>query len=380
MEIQLALAGSAILYHITDLKHAVTAMRSDKFSLAPVLSSGKMDFEATLSDGKPHFFMSLARTKDNDYFRNKTYGSDRVIFVLDGQKMNANYKVKPVDYWHTSQSNDSYEAEDRLFATKATIPCLRYIKEVHFCTDSARSNSSALAIMAKKNKIPLFQYANANDLIQMDTRKTIKLAVSSPAVKKLSEREGKQYGATTSSKAEAWWDAIAWPEDEKLDPLEKFVKGTKDIRKQKFRREVTESLRIGDRNGVGEGMVTSFKNDLGIKYDERDAKFAERITKFMRKRKFDAPQLLAYLVEKFQAHAHMQKRQNDADAAAKYPLKPTFYIYKNDDGTYRLDVENYPELNKTADDYRDLEDVAYDFHRKSGNIYSKFGSRVVKMF
>lgn len=380
MKVMLSLAGSAILYHITDLKHAVTSMRTDKFSLAPVMSSGKFDYEAMLSDGKPHFFMSLARTKDNDYFRSKTYGSDRVVFVLDGQKMNANYKIKPVNYWHQSQTNESDETEDRLFATKSTIPCLRYVKEIHFCTDNGGGNSSALAIIAKKNKIALFQYADVKDLILMDTRKTIKLNVSSPKVKKLSEREGAQYGATTTSRAEAWWDAIAWPENENLDPYEKFIKGTKDVRKQKFRREVVDKLKTGERHGASEGMVTSFKNDLGSKYDERDSKFSERITRFMRKRGFDAPQVLTYLIEKFQAHKNAEKRRGDEEARAKYALKPAFYIYKNEDGTYRLEVENYPELNKTADDPRDLEDVAYDFHRKSRNIYAKFGVHITKMY
>lgn len=381
MKVMLALAGSQILYHIIDLKHAVAAVRSDKFTLAPVLSSGKLDFEAMLHDGKPHFFMSLARSKDNDYFRNNAYGADKAIFVLDGQKMNANYKVKPVNYWHQNTVNKDDESEDRLFATKATIPCLRYVKEIHFTTaNDGRYNSAALAIIAKQNKIALFQYANAKELILMDKRKVIPLNVSSAKGKKLSERDGRQYGATTTSRAEAWWDAIAFPDDETLNPQEKFVMGSKDARKQKFRREVVEQLKNGERHGASDGMVTSFKNDLGQRYDDRDAQYSERVAKFMRKRKFDATQLLQYLIEKFQAHANVEKRRLDDEVRAKYPHKPTFYIYKNEDGTYRLEVENYPELNKTADDYRDLEDEAYAFHRKSRNIYSKFGPRIEKMY
>lgn len=372
MKVMISLAGSAILYHLTDLRHAVTAMRNDKFTLAPVISN---EVEAKHSAG--NYFLSLARSKDNDYFRKNTFGSNKVVFVLDGQLLNANYKIKPVNYWSTGNSTDD-ETEDRLFANSRNIPCLKYVKEVHFVQEGeGRHNQSrTLAIIAKKHKIALYQYANALDLITLNPKKRIALEVSAPAVEKFGKGTY-NYGKKFTTRAEAWWDAIAFPDDDKLEPHKVFVLGAKGKDRQNFRQRVYDSLRRGVSYGP-DAPLAEFKSDTGERYSDSDD-YIEKISQYCRKKKLDNTQLMQYLIDKFSAHEKHKKDSAIAEAKLKYPKVPTFYIYKTDTG-YRLDVENYPELNREADNVDDLTDVAYKFHRDSRNIYDNYNARIERMF
>ncbi|MNW04217.1 hypothetical protein D3C71_2002770 [compost metagenome] len=85
------------------------------------------------------------------------------------------------------------------------------------------------------------------------------------------------------------------------------------------------------------------------------------------------------MIQKFGAHDEQKKAKALEEAHKKYPKVPTFYIYKTETG-YRLDVENYPELNRESDNVDELTDVAYDFHRKSRNIYDNYNARIERMF
>jgi hypothetical protein len=372
MKVMLALAGSSILYHIIDLRHAVAAMRNDKFVLAPVISN---EVEAKHSLG--NYFLSLARSKDNDYFRKNTFSGNKVVFVLDGQKMNANYKIKPVNYWSTGNSADD-ETEDRLFSNSRTIPCLRYIKEIHFAQDGdgKQNQSRMLAIIAKKNKIALFQYANGTDLITLNPKKRIALQVSAPAVEKFGKGTY-NYGKKFTTRAEAWWDAIAFPDDDKLEPHKVFVEGAKDKDRKNFRQRVYDALRRGVSYGP-EAPLAEFKSDTSERYADSD-EYVEKISKYLSNRRMLQTQLMQYLIDKFSAHEKAKKQKRIDDAKVKYPKAPTFYIYKTETG-YRLEVENYPELNQEAPDVDTLTDVAYKFHRDSANIYDNYNARIERMF
>lgn len=372
MKVMLALAGSSILYHIVDLRHAVTAMRNDKFTLAPVVSN---EVEAKHSVGA--YFMSLARSRENSYFHKNTFGSNKVVFVLDGQKMNANYKIKPVNYWSTGNSDDD-ETEDRLFANSQNIPCLKYVKEIHFTADGdGKANQSrTLAIIAKKHKIAVYQYANAKDLITLNPKKRVALQVSAPAVEKFGKGEY-NYGKKFTTRAEAWWDAIAFPENPDLEPHKVFVEGAKGKDRKSYRQRVYDSLRRGISYGPT-APLEEFKSDTSERYSDSDA-YIEKISQYLRKKKLDNTQLMQYLIDKFSAHERAKKQKRVDEAKAKYPKTPTFYIYKTDTG-YRLDVENYPELNQEATDVDTLTDVAYKFHRDSANIYDNYNARIERMF
>lgn len=372
MKVMLALAGSSILYHIVDLRHAATAMRNDKFTLAPVVSN---EIEAKHSAAA--YFMSLARSKENDYFHKNTFGSNKVVFVLDGRLMNANYKIKPVNYWSTGNSEDD-ETEDRLFANKQTIPCLKYVKEVHFTAegDGKSNQSRTIAIIAKQKGIALYQYANAKDLITLNPKKRIALQTSAPAVEKFGKGTY-NYGRKFTTRAEAWWDAIAFPDDDKLDPHKVFVEGAKDKDRKNFRQRVYDALRRGVSYGP-EAPLAEFKSDTSERYSDSDA-YIEKISKYLSNRRMLQTQLMQHLIDKFSAHEKAKKQKRIDDAKAKYPKTPTFYIYKTESG-YRLEVENYPELNQEAADVDTLTDVAYKFHRDSANIYDNYNARIERMF
>lgn len=374
MKVMVALAGSSILYHIIDLRHAVTAMRNDKFTLAPMVTN-EVEAEHGIAHG--NYFLSLARSKNNDYFRKNTFGTNKVVFVLDGQKMNANYKIKPVNYWSKGGVGDD-ETEDRLFANSHYIPCLRYVKEIHFAAegDGKRNQSRLLAILAKKNKIPLYQYANSENLITLDAKHRIALQTGAPQLEKFGTAKY-NYGQKFTTRAEAWWDAIAMPDNPDRDPYKVFVEGAKDKERKTNRQRVYDSIKRGLRYGP-ESPLSEFKSDTGERYTDSDT-HVEKIGRFMRKKRFDGKQLMQYLIDKFGAYEKQKKERDLEEARKKFPKTPTFYIYKTETG-YRLEVENYPELNREATDEWDLQSVADQFHRDSKFIYDTYDSRIVKMY
>lgn len=379
MKVMLALAGSSILYHIIDLRYAVQSMRNDKFLLAPTLTNS-----AERQHGDGDYFMSLTRSKTNDYFAKNIYNGNRVVFVLDGDKLGHQYKIKAVNYWSRSPSGNATnssqddEMEDRLFANTKNIPCLKYIKEIHFSMEGEgpQNQSRELAIIAKRNKIPLFQYANPRDMITLSPTKRIDLKTRAPRLERFGTSKS-SYGRKFTNEAEAWWDAIAYPNKPELDPYKTFVDGAKDKDRRKYRARVYDELKNGLRYGP-ESALSTFNQHCGTRYSDGDTHI-EKIAKYMRRNKLDALGLLKELIQKFGAHDEQKKTKALEEAKAKFPLPPTFYIYKTDTG-YRLDVENYPELNRESDNVDELTDVAYDFHRKSRNIYDNYNARIERMF
>lgn len=176
----ISLAGSAILYHILTLQHATMAVQKDALRLAPVVGN---DFEQTL--GAKMYFLSAARSRYSDYFRNNNSGN-KVIFVLDGEKIGHNYEVRPVNYWHNSQYNKDDEMEDRIFSNKPSIPLLRYLKSVHFVVSPHFNGSDTLGLIAacKRANIPVYQYADREELLTLDPKKAIPV-VATKQVQKL---------------------------------------------------------------------------------------------------------------------------------------------------------------------------------------------------
>nr|DAF93724.1 MAG TPA: hypothetical protein [Myoviridae sp. ctshb19] len=198
MEMMLALAGSSVLYHLIPMEHAITALKNDRFKLAATNEGAESKF------GKAQYFLSLARSKHSAYFKANA-GDTHVIFVIDGQKLNANYQVKPIDFWEGMGPDD--EKEDRLFADKMYVPCIRYIKEIHFMKESPKwkvNDSLTLALLAKRAGIPLFQYASMNAFRNLDKRHTIKLEVSDKPKRKFGETE---WAPGADYTLEGWYDA-----------------------------------------------------------------------------------------------------------------------------------------------------------------------------
>src|SRR5690606_32793703 len=292
MKVNIALAATPILYHLIDMKHAVTALQRDRLRLAPMEAS---KFEASLGAGA--FFLSLARTKLSDYIRNNTHGN-KVVFVLDGSKLGHNYKIESIDYWHDSSYNTDDEAEDRLFANKPLIPLLRYLKEVHFAGSDNWSGYNTLDIVAvcKRNGIPCFQYENPRVMVTLDKRKAIPLQLSKETRKLGSAPPGYDSPAYA---LEALWKAIRTVfkkhpviENGRPSVYATLLEGAKSSKRNAARREMVDHLRYGVSATTLRNMINSAKTELAAKY-------ANKINLYLRKNRMSVEQLSEFLSAKW---------------------------------------------------------------------------------
>lgn len=291
MEIQLALAGSSVLYHLIPMEHAIPALQKDRFRLAATNEGVESEF------GKQQFFLSLARSKQSHYFTNEINVTS-VVFVLDGVKMGQNYQIKPVDYWASQQHVTSDEMEDRLFADKLYIPCVKYVKEIHFMTEREakwKSNDSlTLALLAKRNGIELYQYDSMKDFAKLDKRKKIKLEVSDKKKPKFGAKKGFHPGP--DGDLQAWYVASQIVFKPNEDFGTQFVKGAKHREERKARDRIRRQINQLNRTWeVGSQAVRDFNRLLGYAKDGEDLQFLEKIKRVKRKLRVDTKGFLDYV-------------------------------------------------------------------------------------
>lgn len=181
---------SDIVYHKTSIQSAANILKSNKFKLSSAIGTPS---ELQLNKGKA-FYFSTARTPNSAYINDPTSGD--LYFVLDGDKLNQNYKGKAVDYWGpTFRSLNKDEMEDRIFTNKQFIsPAINYIKEIHFLLSYEYITRSilfgdeleirninenqllALKVVysiCKKNNIPLYAYNNINHYLTKNKNKAV---------------------------------------------------------------------------------------------------------------------------------------------------------------------------------------------------------------
>ena len=190
MELLISISGGTdILYHITGISAAAKIVSTDKFHLKP---NEGTDAEAMLS--KAAYYLSTTRTKIGSYSRQSIY-SYSVVFVLDGRKIGQTYKIAPVDYWETLKDAEPYntdnayvkrrdrnESEDRVLASKPTIPAFKYIKEIHASVNDKKHLLFALKKAALLHKIPIWFYENTKDLLMLDKRKAVQVKFDKSAL------------------------------------------------------------------------------------------------------------------------------------------------------------------------------------------------------
>lgn len=288
MKLEIALAGSPILYHIIDLKHATTALKKNQLRLAPMAGS---KFEADL--GKGAFFLSLARSPSSDYIANSATYGNKVIFVFDGVKLGHNYSVKPVNYWHNNEYNKSDEMEDRLYANKPYIPLMKYLKEVHFRTDPNWNGSDTLDIIlkCKMNKIPVYQYSAWEDLLELKKKAAVPFTVT-----KSRSKFGSGY---EDYESQVLWNAIRRDfrkhpvlENGKPSRYATLLEGVTIKRHAQAARTLVDKLRYGLTTNDIEAAIA--RRDT-----ERSEKYANKINAYMRKHKLTAADLVQQLMEKW---------------------------------------------------------------------------------
>ena len=74
------------------------------------------------------FFLSLARNRNSHFFQEQQYVTN-VVYELDGRKLNARYKIKPIQYYQTDAENRD-EMEERLISSQETIDLRPYLLRV----------------------------------------------------------------------------------------------------------------------------------------------------------------------------------------------------------------------------------------------------------
>jgi len=150
---------TSTLYHFTRLH-----------SLAEILRDGQIDMTlaiGTSSDYKINkqkfYFLSMQTTRNGGYGLRKELP---VMFVMDGSKLNHNYKGGPVDYWQTQGNykikHDMDEFEERVVADKPDLD-LKYVKEIHVWMNQLNDDDTYKIVGFAKKKaeelnIPIFFY------------------------------------------------------------------------------------------------------------------------------------------------------------------------------------------------------------------------------
>jgi hypothetical protein len=139
------------------------------YGIKDIISSNKMNLSSNLGTSADKFsdkffFLSLSRTPGV----NIGYGRfHRSRLVLDGNKLNQNFKSVPVDYWEDKRGDvDRSEYEDRIISDKPVIDNFnKYIIRIEIVDETPKSKYNyELLQLAKQNNIPIFFYLNKNDL------------------------------------------------------------------------------------------------------------------------------------------------------------------------------------------------------------------------
>ena len=167
---------SDILYHFTWADHLVNILKTNKFATSSNLGSNADSWK----DKGRFYFFSTQRTKGMS-----GYGSrhGNVAIVLDGRKLNYNFKGQATDYWNWSTKMADYktksdyinalkseENEDRIVTNKPYIDnANKYIIEIHvwakYDDRPYVSNDAMETILAycKSYNIPVFFYDDENN-------------------------------------------------------------------------------------------------------------------------------------------------------------------------------------------------------------------------
>lgn len=150
-------------YHVTGIDNVVNIVMSDTLNLSGGIHGG-----ADNIGGSP-FFLSLSRTASRQGYHQDYDMFCRIVF--DGNKLNANYRSVPVDYWNSGKKGRNFEYEDRLLSDKSQIKNVsRYIKRIEVLLDMENANENYMSAVkellkvCKQKNIHAYVYANRSDM------------------------------------------------------------------------------------------------------------------------------------------------------------------------------------------------------------------------
>lgn len=182
-KINLSEGLSNILYHFTYIPKAINILKTNQFITSSALGTTA---DANKNRGKFFYFSTQRSGGKSGYGKN--HGD--VIFVLDGQKLNQNFKGFPTDYWNWSKKRSDYdnknsykdallsnELEDRIVTDKPYIDdAKKYILELHVFFATWYANKKELMIMdeyARTNGIPIYFYDNIDAFRLMNKKQAV---------------------------------------------------------------------------------------------------------------------------------------------------------------------------------------------------------------
>lgn len=164
---------SKTLYHFTYINNLISILKTNQFATSSNLG-GTAD--SSIDRGR-FFFFSTQRSKGMSGY-GKNHGD--VCIVLDGEKLNQNFKGFATDYWNWSKNPKDYdnpvnyrnallssELEDRIVTNKPYIDnAKKYILEIHISTNNNHykiTKSQLDNILSNNDNIPTFFYNTEKD-------------------------------------------------------------------------------------------------------------------------------------------------------------------------------------------------------------------------
>jgi len=285
---QLDEGASSILYHYTSPMPALKILQSGEFELTSSIGSPS---EAKINPQGYPYFLSTTRSKVGDYHARHP-GSFAVMFVLDGNRLSQNYKVKPVDYWEGMWQSDTSgqrtrESEDRVFSKTPSIPIAGIVKEIHqLVTDHDEFRSPVirkLAIIAKVEGIPIYFYTNKESWLTQNPKDRVNVSKISKSFKGQS-KPGWTSRSRRITALEQWIELIHKKDKKELTP---------EANKLRFN-IVYYGSRYPDED---QGLAIELTN--ARKPGEPERKYAAKIIDYMRKYNLNTAGLKNAMVEKW---------------------------------------------------------------------------------
>ena len=283
--------ATPVLYHKTGIHAALAILKDGNFNMSSVMGNKS---ESDLAPRGYPYYLSATRTKVGDYHR--WVGSSAVMFVLDGDKIAQNYKVKPVDYWERSWQHSpdrTRESEDRIFGRTNTMPT-DSITAIHVLLQEQDERHSEivrqLLITAKTQGIPAHLYSDAKAWRLQDTRKSIKPSEArdllkghrkdAPFMRRPNRGQGRGQDAYGRSSLLMWIELIM------KQPGQPLSKGADKIR--------YNLQYYGDMSG-------QLKNDMfnAKKPDSPEYPLVVKLGDYMNKKNMDFPELIDMLKAKW---------------------------------------------------------------------------------
>lgn len=305
---------SSTVYHKTTLNGALHILKENRFRLSAAMGTKS---EIDLNKNKM-FYFSVARSPMSTYFDGEVAGD--TYFVIDGDKLNQNYKGKPVDYWGSEfRKLGKNEMEDRVFTDKQFIePATKYIKELHILLKYEYTTKSIMFgdetkvrelddnqlkflqeayTIAKRKGVPIFAYEKLKDYRSGNKGKAIDIMTELKnkgvsAIPKGEKYNQDKYGKRKSPFSE-WLTLLNFPLDKsKFDSQDEYFDYLKSKLSDRAFRLIKDVFFYGDSD-----KLTTLSNDI------HNYKSSEYITGFvdaMKKRKLKtAEDIIKYIQNKY---------------------------------------------------------------------------------